>query len=335
MRLDRAISLDLARPFRRVLAGCSSLVTNHESRAAFVPLLMYHSISDDPETGVHPYYRVCTSPRRFREQMRWLKDNGYRGVGLTAGLEVLERSRSDYNRSQQSGNGNSRFVVLTFDDGFRDFYTTAVPVLQEYGFSATMFLPTAFIGAKQPLEFNGRLCLSWPQIRELHGAGIEFGSHTVNHPVLYDLPWAQVELEIRNSKHAIEMHLRVRAPIFSYPYAFPQADKSFAKRFRQLLKDVGYTCCVTTELGRVKAGDDPYRLKRLPVNSLDDTALFQAKLEGAYDWLALPQAFFQRLKRSVQISRPNLHNPTFVCDPAEGVQRRATRIPPPEPSAQL
>jgi hypothetical protein len=60
--------------------------------------------------------------------------------------------------------------------------------------------------------------------------------------------------------------------------------------------EAGYACCATTELGRVKMGDDLYRLKRLPANSLDDAAFFRAKLEGAYDWLALPQAIVKRSK---------------------------------------
>ena len=60
--------------------------------------------------------------------------------------------------------------------------------------------------------------------------------------------------------------------------------------FRSLLMQAGYTCCATTEIGRVKAGDDPFRLKRLPVNGLDDAQFFRAKLEGGYDWLAWPQA---------------------------------------------
>ena len=82
---------------------------------------------------------------------------------------------------------------------------------------------------------------------------------------------------------------------FCYPYAFPRGAKTFVAAFRDLLVDAGYACCATTVLGRVCAGDDPFSLKRLPANSLDDLALFQAKLDGNYDWLAGPQALFKKL----------------------------------------
>ncbi len=66
---------------------------------------------------------------------------------------------------------------------------------------------------------------------------------------------------------------------------------------RDLLVQAGYACCVTTELGRVRIGDDPYRLKRLPVNTLDDEALLRAKLEGGYDWLGFPQHLIKMVKK--------------------------------------
>src|SRR5205823_3517875 len=138
---------------------------------------------------------------------------------------------------------------------------------------------------------------TWDEVRELQRAGIEFGSHTVNHPKLVELDWAQVELETRNSKLEIEEHLGVPVTAFCYPYAFPQADVAFVNRFHQLLEKAGYESCVTTTVGRIGMGDDPFRLRRLPVNGADDAALFRAKLEGAYDWLTGPQALVKRIKR--------------------------------------
>ena len=275
MRMDRMITLSLARPLCRALArkGKSGL-----------PILMYHGISEVEESHVHPYYRTFTSPRTFASQMAWLREAGYTGVSLKSGLQEMERGTSANN-----------LVAITFDDGFRDFYTAAAPILCNEGFTATMFLPTAFIGGARK-QFDGQDCLIWGEVRELNRAGFEFGSHTVNHPQLAGLSWTAVTAEVRDSKTEIEQQLGEPVTSFAYPFAFPQADKPRATRLARLLRDEGYSCNATTAIGRVRVGDDPYLLKRLPVNDCDDKALFEAKLEGAYDWLAWPQQISKQLK---------------------------------------
>ena len=321
LRLDRLITLGLVAPLRRVSAR---LTPSRLPLRRCLPILMYHSISDDPEPGVRPYYKVCTSPRRFAEQMQWLADWGYRGVTLSAGLAALNaaavgadsrRKKKDEKAGQSSSffalpssvGANSasplplaarsaeRLVALTFDDGFRDFQTAAFPVLQRHGFLATMYLPTAFIGDSHK-KFKSRDYLTWSEVTELHAAGIEFGSHTVNHPELVDLSWPEIEAELRESKSTIELQLGHPAPSFAYPYAFPQADKAFAQRFRDVLAKTEYESCVTTRIGRIRPDADLLQLPRLPASNEDDWPLFEAKLGGAYDWVAVPQAF----KKDVQ-----------------------------------
>ena len=291
---------------------------------------MYHSISDDPEPGVRSYYRVCTSPQRFREQMQWLKDNGCRGVTLSEGLKLKAESRDPKSEIKTKASSEisafsfqlsafeQRPVVLTFDDGFRDFHTAAWPVLREFGFSATMYLPTAFIGSKSEIgnrkseillspsechsspvtrhNFRGRDCLAWEEIQELHRAGIEFGSHTVHHPELVNLAWPEIESEIRDSKSEIENRLGVPCAAFSYPYAFPQTNREFVGHLKEMLLATGHTTSVTTQLGRHRPGDDALQIKRLPVNQDDDLPLFAAKLAGDYDWLAFPQGMIKKFK---------------------------------------
>ncbi|MCD4812025.1 polysaccharide deacetylase family protein [bacterium] len=92
-------------------------------------------------------------------------------------------------------NKPQRYAVLTFDDGFRDFYTYAYPILKKYSFTATVFLPTGFIGNGQSI-FNGKEHLRWDEVREIRFNGIEFGSHTVSHPKLRNLKRKNVENEL-------------------------------------------------------------------------------------------------------------------------------------------
>lgn len=224
--------------------------------------------------------------------MRQLAREGYKTIDLTRAVELLADGRLPAEKS----------VVITFDDGFNNFYTQAFPALREYGFTAAVFLPTAFIGAVRR-SFKGTACMTWDEVRELRKAGITFGSHTVNHPELIELPVQEVRRELRDSKIELEQQLGEPVTTFAYPYAFPRGNRRFAQAFTEFLVQLGYACCVTTELGRVRPGDDPYRLKRLPANSLDDPALFRAKLEGGYDWLAVPQAFIKKLKSQIRGSK--------------------------------
>lgn len=280
MRFDRFITLNLAHHLRHTGIGASG---------PRLPVLMYHSISDDPEPGLAPYYKVSTNPAVFRRHIGFLKEQGYCSIGLVKAVELL----------QQGAPMPEKSVVITFDDGFRNIFTEAFPVLQEHGFTATIFLPTAFIGSPRR-SFKDRECLTWDEVRDLNQYGIQFGSHTVSHPRLIELSWKEIETEVRQSKIELEQRLGQPISTFAHPYAFPQANRQYVQGIRKLLAESGYVCCATTAIGSMRCGDDPYRLKRLPVNSLDDLAFFRAKLEGGYDWLARPQAIIKRFKERVR-----------------------------------
>ena len=253
-----------------------------------VPILMYHSISRGEERGVHPYFRIRTAPETFVQQMQLLRDHGYRSVDLEQAVAILAGRMTPADKP----------VVLTFDDGFRDFYQEAFPVLERYGLTATVYLPTAYIGDSAP-AFSGQQCLTWSQVRELHAHGIQFGSHTVTHPLLQSLPRAGVERELRDSKAILENQLSAPVTSFAYPYAFPQTNSDFRSFLRETLAACGYRNGVSTILGTAGAGDDVFFLRRLPVNSDDDPRFFRSKLDGGYDWLEKFQGSFKRVKRLV------------------------------------
>lgn len=265
-RLDRILTLRLFHLLPRIQPATHA-----------IPILMYHSIGTEDHEGRHPYYATGTSSEVFAQQMRMLRELGYRSLTLDQVVKAL----STPGRPEKT-------VAITFDDGFQDFATEAFPILQECGFTATMFLPTAYIG-QRATSFQGKPCLTWSEVRELRQAGMVFGSHTATHPELKHMKRGEIEMEIRESRLAIEDQLGEAIRSFSYPFAFPGADMDFTRMLEEILESNGYTEGVTTTIGTAQPKDSKYFLKRLPVNSLDDPRLFQAKLERGYDWLGTIQ----------------------------------------------
>lgn len=273
-RLDRFLTLYVFSPI-------SKMFGSRESHG--IPILMYHRIPEERAACLHPDYWIHTSPRRFDLQMRFLHENGHRVVPLRELDRCLE------NRTP----GEKAPVVLTFDDGYRNFFTAAFPVLNRFGFGATVFLPTDKIQSDAERGDH----LTWEQVRELHSQGVEFGSHTVTHRTLWTLPLSEIEQEIRASKSAIEDRLGSFVESFSYPYAFPQGDTGITTTLTDLLRKNGYRYAVTTIIGRAFPGEDRFTLKRIPVNDGDEETIFSAKLEGNYDWLQRFQYANRKMKR--------------------------------------
>jgi peptidoglycan/xylan/chitin deacetylase (PgdA/CDA1 family) len=244
---------------------------------------MYHGISRAGRNGGHPYYETTTSPAVFADQMRFLNENGYESVGLLD-LPGIFSGRFDQGR---------KFVVITFDDGLLDFCVTAYPILKDFGFSATVFLPAGLMGG----QLAGQDVMSWKNAREMTAESVLFGSHSLTHPKLVEIERSDLEIEIRQSKENIESETRKVVESFSYPYAFPEQSHEFVVILEKLLIESGYKTGVTTIIGRSSRSDRFFFLKRLPINDHDDIQLFRAKLEGGYDWLHACQKIFKKAKR--------------------------------------
>jgi len=276
-RLDRALTLALGHPVARALNGLGGLR---------IPVLMYHGISEEVGTK-HPYFETNTSPEIFRHHMRFLHEKDYQTVDLKSAHEALAGSSCD--KEQQ-------LVAITFDDGYRDFYIQAFPILARYGFNATVFIVSGFT-RKGGLRREGKDYMSWEQVREAHSYGISIGSHTASHPELVRLSRPQVEREVKESKKAIEDELGSAVTSFAYPFAFPEQAKGFVRMLRGLLETSGYANGVSTIIGTACQGHDKFFLPRVPVNSHDDLRFFQAKLDGGYDWLRYGQTVYKRLSK--------------------------------------
>ncbi len=165
------------------------------------PILMYHNIRD---SKLIDYYSV--SPRIFKRQMQWLKDNGYRTVSYRQFMETL------------TGYSNlpGKSVVISFDDGYRNQYDSAFPILKEYGFTAIFFPYTRDIDKKN--------FFTWDMIAEMKAAGMEIGSHSVNHKRLTKLTREQIMYEAAESKRILENQLGDSVDFFAYPYGLYNLD---------------------------------------------------------------------------------------------------------------
>jgi peptidoglycan/xylan/chitin deacetylase (PgdA/CDA1 family) len=164
----------------------------------------------------------------------------------------------------------------------------------ECGFSATVFIISGLTRDACNV-LNRKQYMDWDEVCEISASGIEIGSHTVTHPKLEWLNPQLIDDELELSKRMIEERLGRAIHSFSCPYAFPEHRWDFAKMLRSRLKAHGYQNAVTTIVGTAGSECDRFQLPRLPINSHDDLDLFEAKLEGAYNWLHSVQYIWKLL----------------------------------------
>ncbi len=284
-RLDRFITLYMCSPVVRLMKSTES---------ECVPILAYHSISNNLFGKSHPYYQINTAPEVFSRQMRWLKCQGYQAMHLSDMLAGLA-----------SGQDMSKRVVITFDDGYRDFFTEGFVILRQCGFTATVFLVTDRI-RKTPMRYEGVDYLTWGEVRELHAEGIQFGSHTVTHPDLRSMEPNQIDYELGYSKEVLEQEIGDAVESFSYPFPFPEEDRDFTRFISDVLENQGFMNGVSSIIGRAHRRSNRFSLPRFPVNSWDTPELLKAKLLGGYDWMHVPLL----MKKFI------LHNVTLMASEA-------------------
>ncbi|OGE20015.1 hypothetical protein A3A14_00190 [Candidatus Daviesbacteria bacterium RIFCSPLOWO2_01_FULL_43_38] len=224
----------------------------HSGNRLRVPILMYHYIGLNPNPSDKARDSLSISPEKFERQMKYLKENGY----TTTSLDTL------YAALKKTATLPEKVVILTFDDGYIDFYFNAYPILKKYGFSATIFIPTGLVG--QPAY------LSWSQIKDMHSSGlVVFGAHTVSHPHLPSLSRETALKEITESKNTLSDHLGVPVNFLAYPYG------STNESVITLTKEAGYTGSVGTWPDKIQSEGTIYNMPRLRVSggiSLDNFA---------------------------------------------------------------
>lgn len=244
-------------------------------------ILTYHSIDDSGSV-------ISTAPEVFRRQMRQIHESSFAVISLA---ELVEATRECRPLPQRS-------LIITFDDGYRNVYSAALPVLRQYGFTATVFLVTDYCGRNNDWPGQGREIrpmplLSWAEAAEMRQAGLEFGSHTATHPDLTRVSDEQAAEELKRSKTAIELHLGAEPVTIAYPYGkYDARVKALAQR--------EFQGAVTTELGQVGDSCDLHLLRRVDMYYFTGPTIFKALLEDRADWYLSARQALRKVKAFVR-----------------------------------
>jgi peptidoglycan/xylan/chitin deacetylase (PgdA/CDA1 family) len=238
-------------------------------------ILTYHRVN-----RTHPGDRLSVHPDAFAAQMEWLVRSGRPVVSLAQAPSAL--------RGETALAPGA--VALTFDDGFADNFTVALPILERHRLPATFFLATSFVGAGRTLDRYQGCCsddrmLDWEEARVLGGGRHALGGHGCTHRELDALAADDARGEIEGCARAIETATGRRPRLFCYPRGreTPQT--------RGLVAAAGFEAACTVRPGANPAGADLLALARTEVSGDDEIEDFRAKLDGAFDrWHRLRQA---------------------------------------------
>jgi peptidoglycan/xylan/chitin deacetylase (PgdA/CDA1 family) len=216
---------------------------------------MYHYISIPPEDADQYRLDLSVSPEAFREQMTYLHQQGYN----TIDLYDLSRAIADKQELPPKP------IIITLDDGYRDNYENAFPVLEEYGMTATFFVVTDFIDRGHP-DY-----MTWPMIDEMARSGMRFEPHSKSHPDLRGQDREFVIFQLLGSRETLEAHLDYRPRYFAYPSG------RYDDQVLAIVEELDYWGAVTTAGGIWHGFNDRFEWTRVRirnVTSLEEFADF-------------------------------------------------------------
>lgn len=263
----------VAPTIKKVFSSILALIGRLSQRRG-IPVLLYHSIDSTGSV-------VSITSEEFRRQMAYLNATGYKTISLPDFLGYLCSDTVP----------RGKMVVLTFDDGFKNNYTEAFPILREYGFTATIFLATDYIDRVCSWEKHDSIprlpLLSWDEIKEMSDYGIDFESHTCSHPYLSRLTREEMRKELLGSKKVIETQLNKPVTFFCHPYG----DSS--RETQEAARECGYVGVFGgLDYSLLNTKEDVYNLSRVGTARFTSLEDFKAGLLGTYDcYITLRWAF--------------------------------------------
>ncbi len=243
-----------------------------------VRVLMLHSIAEPKNAEESLYY---LSPKRFRLLLESVRAGGY--------------EYTDPRKLEEAGAGpGPRELVLTFDDGYDDFYSDVFPLIAQYGLKPLVFLTAERIGDwnrwDQKKGLRRRRLMNADQIRELQRHGVQFGSHSLTHLSLPELNTADLRREVEDSKHRLEDLLGEAVNTFAYP--FGEANR----RVRAAVIEAGYRVAFTAANG-LNLWQDPFAMMRIDINERIAPSTYRWRLRsGVSPWQSLKQELMPLFK---------------------------------------
>ncbi len=272
----------MAASVARTVLSSVGLALHRASRAAVggpsLRILYYHSISDVP-------IRAAVSPAAFERQMQYLSRSAYHLLPLG---DAVRRLLADETLPPDS-------LCVTLDDGFADNYELAFPILARFRIPATIFLTVGYIGTDRlpTLSRTDHMPrpLDWAQVREMHAHGVEFGSHTLSHPMLSEVSLEEARRELVDSRRVIEDRLGMPAGLFCYPRG------DYSEPVKQAVREAGYLAACSTRPGLNGRRPDLFALRRTYVSRHDTTEEFVKRAAGAYDLMQRGMTAWRHVRR--------------------------------------
>ena len=226
----------------------------------YASILMFHRVNDHDSDCLSVRVRV------FDEMLQILK-NDYHVISLSELVNSVSAGREI-----EEGT-----VVITFDDGYKDNFSCAAPLLKKYGLPATFFITSRYIGTDRvfPWDQNNtsyNSVMNWDEVRELCRMGFDIGGHTLNHVNLGIVPIDEARREIVESKQGIETEIGRKITSFAYPFG---ARDCIRDDIYPIIREAGFTCCCSGYGGKVTLQSDPFRLNRVVVYQTTDEMLME------------------------------------------------------------
>ncbi|MFN0109141.1 MAG: polysaccharide deacetylase family protein [Blastocatellia bacterium] len=246
-----------------------------------LPILTYHSIDDSGSV-------VSIAPQIFADQMKALADSGFRGISM--------REAIAYHAAR--GQWPEACAVVTFDDGFANFYEAAMPELTRHHFSATVFVISGHVEGVNdwdapPSGLGTQRMMNWQQVRELSEQGIEIGAHTRTHPDLRRLSATDIENEIVGSCFELSDRTGQAVESFAYPYG------CLNQAVEEVARHAAHSAC-TTELRRAN-GEPLHLLPRVDMYYLQSASQLQSLVAGKLDGYLTLRRWGRAVRKSADV----------------------------------